>query len=375
MLYSVVSWIVALDLVAVAGSRLLAPQPELGRTALTAAWQQWDANWYARIVAVGYHALGAHVARHGAIYLQTAFYPGYPVIARAVFDIAHPLGIGIGGAMLLTNQTLVLVMAYLVYRMALALTHNAAIAVRTVHYLLLFPFAYFLLAPYSETAFLTVVAGFVWALVARRYFVASCFAAAASGTRLVGVVLALILVVGYLEHHCWNLRSIGPRIVGSAVVACAGAAGYAAYQWVAFDNPVYSQRASFLGWERHFSLNVSHFIYESFTHPYLSAGTLDGLSIETYVVLPLIAAFCMLTFFVWRKFGAALGLMCALLIVVPLASGSALSFPRYTLPLLPCFVVLASWGRNAALAVPYRTISGALLVLYLVMFTHGIWTG
>ena len=373
--FSVISWIVALDLLAVAGSRLVDPHPELGHTAFTVAWQQWDANWYARIVADGYHALAEPVTGHGHVYLQTAFYPGYPVIARAVFDVFHPLGISISGAMLLTNQTLVLLLGYLVYRMALELTNSADVAVRTVRYLLLFPFAYFLLAPYSETAFLTFVAGFTWALTTRRYAVAACFAAAASGTRLVGILLAVVLVVGYLEHHRWDLRSMRPSIVGAAALSCGGAAGYAIYQWLAFGNPLYSQKASFLGWERGFSLNFSHFVYESFTHPYLSAGTLGGLSVETYAVLPLIAGFALLTYFAWRRFGAAVGLICALLMLVPLASGSALSFPRYTLPLLPCFVVLASWGRRPALDFAYRTIGGALLALYLVMFTHGIWTG
>lgn len=293
--------------------------PELGHTALTAAWQQWDANWYARIVAHGYHFLADAVPGHHAVYLQTAFYPGYPVIARVVFALFHPLGIGVAGAMLLTNQTLVVGMALLTYRMAVTLTNSTAIGVRTVRYLLLYPFAYFLLAPYSETAFLTFVAGFVWALTTRRYTLAGIFGAAASCTRLVGLILPLILIVGYLDHHGWKLRSLKPRIFVAAMISCGGAAAYALYQWFAFGNPLYSQAASRLGWERGLSVIITHFISTSFTHPYLTAGSLDGLAVETFVTLPLLAVFVTLAVLVWRQFGVAIGLMCALFIVVPSA--------------------------------------------------------
>lgn len=375
VLLTVLIWSVALDLVAVAGARLIDPGSELGRGALTAAWQQWDANWYERIVAYGYHAMPDAIPGHAAIYLQTAFYPGYPLVARGVFDLIHPIGVGITGAMLLTNQALVFLMALLFYAMTVALTNSSEIGVRAVRYLLLFPLAYFLLAPYSETAFLTFVAGFVWALTTRRYVTAGLWGAAASATRLIGIVLPLILVVGYLEQHDWKLRSLKPRIVVSFVMPFAGAGAYSLYQWFQFGHPFYSQTASYFGWARSLTLNLWHEMSESFVHPPLSAGSIHGVAVETFVTLPLLVGFAVLTAAVWRRFGVALGLMCALFIVVPVTSGSLLSFDRYILPLLPCFAVLAIWGRRSAVDFAYRTVGSIFLTLFLIMFTHGIWTG
>jgi hypothetical protein len=375
VLLSVFVWSVALDLVAVAGARLIDPRPELGRGALTATWQQWDANWYERIVAYGYDAIPDAIPGHAAIYLQTAFYPGFPLIARAVFDLIHPIGVGITGAMLLTNQALVFIMAFLFYSMTVALTNSSEVGVRAVRYLLLFPFAYFLLAPYSETAFLTFVAGFIWAFTTRRYMAAGLWGAAASATRLIGVVLPLILVISYLEQHDWDLRSLRPRIVVSCVIPFAGTGAYALYQWVQFGSPLYSQTASYYGWARSFTLDLWHEMSQSFTHPYLSAGSIHGVAVETFVTLPLLAGFAALTTAVWRRFGVALGLMCVLFIMIPITSGSLLSFDRYTLPLLPCFVVLAIWGRSSMVDFAYRTVGSLFLALFLIMFTHGVWTG
>jgi hypothetical protein len=77
----------------------------------------------------------------------------------------------------------------------------------------------------------------------------------------------------------------------------------------------------------------------------------------------------------WRRFGAALGLLCLLLMLESITSGSLLSFNRYLLPLLPCFIVLAIIGRNSLLDSVYRMFGSLLLGLFLVMFVHAIWTG
>lgn len=375
VMLSVLAWSVVLDVVAVGGARLIDPQPELGLSALTSAWKQWDANWYERIVTSGYHAMPDAVWGHSPIYLQTAFYPGYPLVARGVFDVLHPVGVGIAGAMLVTNQALIFPMAFLVYSLAVSLTHRTDVAVRTVHYLLLFPFAYFLLAPYSETTFLTFVAGFAWALTTRRYALAGLFGALAGATRVVGFVLPLILIIGYLEHHEWNMRAITPRIVFSVIGACVGTCAFVVYQWLQFGSPLYDQMASHYGWAHSITLNLWRVLTESVNHPLLSAGSVRGIPVETFISFPLVVGFGILATVVWRKFGVALGLMCWTFMIVPVLSGTTLSWNRYMLPLLPCFVVLALWGRRSSFDFVYRTAGSMLLALFLVMFTHGIWTG
>jgi hypothetical protein len=371
----VAAWSLALDLIAVLGARFIAAQPHPGRSALTAAWQQWDGNWFERIVAGGYHYFPDQIPGHGAYYLQAAFYPGFPVIARGVYEVAHPFGIGVTGAMLITNQVLVFALALLLYRLAVALTDDRAVGVRAVQYLLLFPFAYFLLAPYSETVFMTALAGFCWGLVTRRYGVAALFGALASATRLVGIVLPVIVIVAYLEHNDWQLRSIRPRIIVYALTPLAGAAAYALYQWAEFGDPLYSQHASKLGWARAFTLNIWRVVRESFEHQPLSAGYIHGVPLEAFVIWPLLIAFVALSVIAWRRFGAALGLLCLLLMLESITSGSLLSFNRYLLPLLPCFIVLAIIGRNSLLDSVYRMFGSLLLGLFLVMFVHAIWTG
>jgi Gpi18-like mannosyltransferase len=362
---TVAAWSLAVQLVAGAGFRLINPKPYHGTGTLSAAWMQWDANWFRSIVTSGYNSR-----------LSPAFDPGYPLLSRGVYEVLHPFGLGITGAMLLTNQLLVFALGGLVYLLATALTDSTEVGLRTVQCLLLFPFAYFFLAPYSECLCIACIAGFAWALKTRRYAVAAVFAAVAGATRPEGVLLAVVLVVGYFEQHQWKLRSLSLRLVAWAVVSLSGAGAYAIYLWVKFGSPTYSAHAEKIGWAVWFNLNPWPEIKQQFTTPYEYAGRVLGLPVEVFIVFPLLFAFAYLSWRVWKAYGPAMGLMCVLFILLGLTTNSLLALNRFMLALVPAFVVLGAWMvRKPWFDFAYRTFGCLLLALFLVMFTHGVWTG
>jgi hypothetical protein len=341
---------------------------------LTASWQQWDGNWFTWIVEHGYRA-AHHAPEPSGLYLRPAFYPGYPLLARGVYELLHPLGMGVTAALLLTNQLLVFPMAILLFLLARELTGSSERGVRTVQYLLVFPFAYFLLAPYSETLFLLCVAGFAWALITRRYGLAAAFGAVGTATRPAGLVLPVVLAIALLEQHRWRWRSLKLRDVGLTLGSLSGAVVYAIYQWIEFGQPTYAQHVEWIFWGRKFTVAVWNVIAKSFGHPPLSAGRVLGQPVEVFIVLPLLVAFLLLSRGVWTRYGAPMGALCALLVLVPLCSGSTLSLNRYMLAPLPCFVLLAGLTRRGVWDFAYRTVGAVCAALFLVMFTHGIWTG
>src|SRR5437763_11515571 len=145
LLLSVAAWSLALHLVALIGTTLVHPRAHADGSSLTSAWQHWDAGWFHQITAHGYHYAattpGKHkcLPHHPCLYLQSAFYPGYPLLARFLYELTHPFGLSVTGAMLLTNQLLVFVLAWLLCSFATTLTTDPLVGLQTVRYLLLFP--------------------------------------------------------------------------------------------------------------------------------------------------------------------------------------------------------------------------------------------
>src|SRR5262249_20602728 len=149
---------------------------------ITRTWQQWDAGWF------------LHVAQHGYgdDAQAPAFYPLYPFLLR------------IGGELLDDRYVLAaFVLSLPLTLCAFVLLHQAASdhvdeesALRAVWYLALFPYAFFLQAFYSETAFIVLALGAFLAAERGRFGWAGILAGAALLTRpMAPAVLAGLVVL------------------------------------------------------------------------------------------------------------------------------------------------------------------------------------
>ena len=146
------------------------------------AWERFDAQWYLRIAADGYRVDDA----------SAAFFPLYPLLTRLV-------GAALGdawllGAYLVSNVALVVALTVL-YRLT-ALELSEAAARRTVLYLAVFPTALFLYAPYTESLFLALVVGALYAARRSAWALAGVLGALAALTRSTGLLLVLTFTAG-----------------------------------------------------------------------------------------------------------------------------------------------------------------------------------
>ncbi len=149
-------------------------------TAVT-AWETADALWYLRIGSQGY-ALDDG---------SGAFFPLYPMLIRAV-------GVVTGGQWLLAAylvSNLALIVALVLLYTLTALEFSDAMARKAVLYLCVFPTGFFLFAPYSESLFLALALGTLYAARTRRWAPAAGLGLLAALTRSPGVLLAAPLAV------------------------------------------------------------------------------------------------------------------------------------------------------------------------------------
>jgi hypothetical protein len=304
-------------------------------------WHRWDTTWYVIIAQFGYR----YDSR------SAAFFPLYPMLVKAVDPVVP-------------GDTFVaaLLVSVLTCYAALVMVHRLAgqfldtdTARRTVFYLLAFPTGFFLIAAYNESLFVALVAGCLYAMRRRLWWLAAVLAGVASATRLAGALLGVVLLYEYLRQRRFDPRRIQPDLLWLAL-APAGLACYAGYCAHAFGDPLYFLRAQDVWFRSGFSapwttvLDVTRLI----THnPVLLSPTEIRNIINLGTALAVLVVLYLALDGPWRL-GAehsALVLFAALDIMLPLVSPLHTDYPlssmwRFALECLPVFMVLASMGRN-----------------------------
>ncbi|HVE74995.1 MAG TPA: mannosyltransferase family protein [Mycobacteriales bacterium] len=158
-----------------------APPLTAGWHNIFTAWERWDALWLLRIASEGYRQDDS----------SAAFFPLYPLLVRALGNVLGDRWLL--SAYLVSNISLIA--ALLVVYALTRREFGDRMARLTVLLLCVFPTGLFLFAPYSESLFLLLAAGCLLALRTGRFPLAALLGMAASGTRSVGLLLAIPIAI------------------------------------------------------------------------------------------------------------------------------------------------------------------------------------
>ena len=146
---------------------------------LAGVWERWDACWYMKIATYGYEPGERSVA----------FFPLFPAAVRVVGTVTA-LPYPVAGMIV---SALAYVAAITGLLRLISDSHGLRIARQTALYLSVFPAAFYLLAPLTESLFLAAA---VWSLALareRRWLLAAVCATLAGLTRAQGLLLAIPL--------------------------------------------------------------------------------------------------------------------------------------------------------------------------------------
>ena len=150
-----------------------------------------------------------------------AFFPLYPLLMRLVATL---FGGPVSREALSVYGVLISLIAFLfalyfVYRIAEE-GWGARVAQGTVLALAFFPTSFFFNAVYTESLFLALSAGAVWAARVRKdLLLASALAGLATATRSVGVLLLIPLVAEWSDRQEYGWRAVYLALVPSGLVA------------------------------------------------------------------------------------------------------------------------------------------------------------
>ena len=329
---------------------------------LVAPAARWDATWYLQIAQEGY-----------ADATRAAFFPLYPFLARAVGTL---FGSALVGGMAVSFACAIAGLA-VVHRLAvLELGEPAARA--AVWLLACYPAAFFLSAVYSESLFLLLSAGAVYAARTDRWWWAGALGGLASATRSAGVVLLVALALLWWASSERRVRDLVPLgLVPLGLGAyCAGLA-LAGLDWAAPFDAQEQWFRSFAGpfvgawdgtvaaWDGARQLlsgaRTPVFFEQAGGDPYVTAAHNLELFAALVVAVPMVVGALRRLPFAYGAYAVA---ALALPLSYPVAPQPLMSLPRFVLVLFPLFLWLGGWAVRTRWRLP--VVGGAFLSLQAV---------
>jgi hypothetical protein len=324
------------------------------------AFSRWDAWHYTRIALAGYPE--GDPAR-------AAFFPLFPTLVRILAELfGRPDRPGLfASAVVVANVCLVLATMVLIALVRLDL--DADDARRAAWYLLVFPTSLFLSAGYSESLFLLLTMGAILACRTDHWLTAGLLGGLAALSRPVGVWVVLPLAIeAFLEWRAGRLRPWRPMWRPAVAVVLPGVflLGWMWFQWMRYGDPLAFLHAQD-GWNREVGppwdtliafLNGRFSLHTGFHSLTDLAFTLIGIA---GVILS------------WRWLRPSYTAWFAVMMLVPLMTGSLVSMPRFVLVMFPLYLVLAILGRRQGVHETLLVVGMGVSGVYMALYAQWYW--
>jgi hypothetical protein len=329
---------------------------------------RWDSIHYLAIAGHGYAAAG-----------NTAFFPMYPLLIRAVGAV---IGSAPVAGVAISAVSLIVALGLLHGLTELELGRRAADA--TVMLLALSPLSFFFTAVYTESLFLALSLGALYAGRRGRWAVAGPLAGLAAVTRVPGIVIVVPLALMYVKEHPRPGWRLGWLALAPAALACflgyLAARGFGALAPLAqqtgahqhqmggpFETLVSAVRAAVAGIH---SFGAAPVYEPTIRGPFtVGAESVLLLGVLALAVVALVAAF--------RRLPIAYGAYaCAALLVSiwsPVAGQPLRSVDRYTLTIFPLWMVAGAWISQRRLTRATLLVSAGLLAFWTFQFATWSW--
>lgn len=290
------------------------------------AWERFDALWFLRIADAGYRTADG----------SAAFFPAYPLAIRALSFVLG--GRPLAAAMIVSNAALFAGLCALYFLTASELSERHART--TIVYLVVFPTAFFLFAPYSESLFLLLSVSSLWAARRERWPLAGLAGALAALTRNIGLLLVPALVLEALLQRQEG-RGHRPSRLAWAVAPGMGTLAYLAYwgsrtgEWLL---PLTVQQ----GWQRSPRFPLAT-LWAGSREAFRWIGTYPGgyHLVDWLVVAPVAAAAVYASVRFRPTFSAYLWLSLLIPLSYVFEPRPLMSLPRFALAMFPAFWVMA----------------------------------
>lgn len=296
-------------------------------------WGRWDTYWYMDIINHGYQVKGDF----SSVQSNIAFFPLYPALIKTGLNLLPAflqtpevtLAIGV-----MVSNGLAIAALILLRSLIVKLTDSAAVAAKSVLYLLLFPTGFFLSCFYTESLFLFLSVLAFWFAWERRWAQVAIAGYFLALTRPQGVFLLIPCLWQYMEARQWQCSRIRADILWFCLIP----AGLITFLLALYPltHSIMAPFAVQVAWGKVQSYPWQTLFSPRDYHPYTTP-------IDQTI---LISSFVIAGLAVVKLPSPSYGIYAICLLTPPLFTGIIRSTSRYSLVVFPLFMVLAMLSQR-----------------------------
>ena len=352
--------------------------PYLGYYSYPEMLERWDLPFFVERFA-GFDGLHyIKIALEGYERNATAFLPVFPLLMRfgTLLTGLSPIIVGMSISITALFITLMLLPRYLKL-----LDFDSQQIYWTLLFFLFFPTSFFLQGVYTEGVFIVLLVATLYASKKKNYALATLFGYFMGLSRITGFFLASLLFLEIIEQVKFTrdipryiqsiIKSLSVPKVLATIAPLLGFGTFMAYLWLTTGDPLrlahsqvdfnQNRSTSFVfplqvvwrylkifytaDWNFQYFIATVEFVLTSMVVLILSY---DAWQIYKKRYTHLFTRAC-LTIFAWMS------------ILLPISTGTLLSMPRFILPLLTVFIILAE--------LPKKWVKASILIFFLILHT------
>ncbi len=318
-------------------------------------WHRWDALHYQKLAEFGYSATGE-------LRPSIVFYPLYPWLIRFLTFLTHDY---IVSAFIIS--TIASIIAAIIFYNLIRLDYSRQTALRSVWFLVIFPTSYFLHIGYTESLFLALGLGCIYAARTNQWMLVGVLGALACLTRANGLILVPALIVEIFQQY-WTTRRWQFGWLWIALVPL----GFVIYLTI---------NAYIAGDPVAFMLVRREVFYISSAPPWVgimaavgqmgnSPGQAEMLGMQEFIFIVLGLVCAVISWFKLRPV-YSVWITCSWLLVVSVTFIA--SVPRYTLTMFPIFILFAILAKRRVWLAVLTAWSLIYLGFFSSLFAWGHW--
>ena len=316
-------------------------------------WARWDSGWYFSIVVSGYNYMPGQQS-------NVSFFPLYPILIRLLNPI---FGNIVLTAIIIANLCFLLSLVVL-YKLVIKKFNDENTAIKTLIFIVLYPFSFFFSAAYSESLFLLLVLLSFYFSENKKWEFSSIFAMLAAVTRVVGLALLPAFLLKYLKDTQFNFKNVKADIFCFLFIPI-GLLSYILFLYLKFGEPLAFLKSQQM-WGRHLFDFSSHI----FTLKHLLSLNYKTTLHFFYLILTLVFTGLLLP--IYRFLGISYAITSFLFIFIPFITGIE-SMGRYLSVVFPCFIMMGYLIRSKFISFLIYTIFAILLINFSIFFARGGW--